>query len=133
VGRIVEIQLGRLRHLLAERQITLALSEPARESIADAGYDPQYGARPLKRALQRLVQDPLATKILRGEVKAGDHVTVDEGPDGAIRFQVGPPPAEGTVQAPAGGTVQPPARGETPPPPASRPAAKTGGKGPLVN
>ena len=122
VGRIVEIQLGRLRHLLAERQITLALSEAARESIADAGYDPQYGARPLKRALQRLVQDPLATKILRGEVKPGDHVMVDEGPDGAIRFEKGTPPAEGEA---------PPAA--PPRPPGGRAAGKAGGKGALPN
>ncbi len=94
VGRIVEIQLSRLRRLLAERQVTIELSEAAREAIADAGYDPLYGARPLKRALQRLVQDPLATKLLRGEFKAGDHVVVDEGPDGAVRFEKGTRPAE---------------------------------------
>jgi ATP-dependent Clp protease ATP-binding subunit ClpB len=120
VGRIVEIQLDRLRHLLAERQITLSLSEAARESIADAGYDPQYGARPLKRALQRLVQDPLATKVLRGEVKPGDHVTVDEGPDGAIRFEVGKAPAEGAA----------------PPVPPARPGGRgtrAGGKGSMLN
>jgi len=94
VGRIVEIQLGRLRKLLAERQVTIELSEAAREAIADAGYDPLYGARPLKRALQRLVQDPLATKLLRGEFKAGDHVVVDEGADGAVQFRKGERPAE---------------------------------------
>jgi ATP-dependent Clp protease ATP-binding subunit ClpB len=94
IGRIVEIQLGRLRKLLAERHVTLELSEAAREAIADAGYDPLYGARPLKRALQRLVQDPLATKLLRGEFKAGDHVVVDEGPDGAVQFKKGSRPAE---------------------------------------
>ncbi|HET8542053.1 MAG TPA: AAA family ATPase, partial [Anaeromyxobacter sp.] len=89
VGRIVEIQLARLRKLLEERQITIELTPAAREAIADAGYDPVYGARPLKRALQRIVQDPLATKLLRGEFKAGDHVVVDEGPDGNVTFTKG--------------------------------------------
>ncbi|HSN90765.1 MAG TPA: ATP-dependent chaperone ClpB [Anaeromyxobacteraceae bacterium] len=94
VGRIVEIQLGRLRKLLAERRITLSLSDAARESIADAGYDPVYGARPLKRALQRMVQDALALRLLRGEFKPGDHVVVDEGPDGEVTFAKGPRPGE---------------------------------------
>jgi ATP-dependent Clp protease ATP-binding subunit ClpB len=94
VGRIVEIQLGRLRKLLSERQITVSLTDPAREAIADAGYDPVYGARPLKRALQRMVQDPLALRLLRGEFRPGDHVVVDEGPDGGITFTKGSRPAE---------------------------------------
>jgi ATP-dependent Clp protease ATP-binding subunit ClpB len=89
VGRIVEIQLGRLRALLAERKLTLSLSEAAREAIADAGYDPTYGARPLKRALQRLVQDPLANRLLRGEFAPGDEIVLDEGADGAMQFRKG--------------------------------------------
>ncbi len=97
VGRIVEIQLGRLRKLLEERQVTIELSPGAREAIADAGYDPVYGARPLKRAIQRMVQDPLATKLLRGEFKAGDHVVVDEGADGNITFKKGERAVEGEV------------------------------------
>jgi ATP-dependent Clp protease ATP-binding subunit ClpB len=97
VGRIVEIQLGRLRKLLEDRQLTLELSPAAREAVADAGYDPVYGARPLKRALQRMIQDPLATKILRGEFKSGDHVVVDEGPDGNVTFTRGRRPIEGEV------------------------------------
>jgi ATP-dependent Clp protease ATP-binding subunit ClpB len=96
VGRIVEIQLGRLRNLLEERHLTIELTEGAREAIADAGYDPVYGARPLKRALQRMIQDPLATMLLRGEFKAGDHVVVDEGADGNIAFRKGKP-GEGEV------------------------------------
>ena len=95
--RIVEIQLGRLRKLLEERQITVELSPAAREAIADAGYDPVYGARPLKRAIQRMIQDPLATKLLRGEFKAGDHVVVDEGADGNIGFKKGERAVEGEV------------------------------------
>jgi ATP-dependent Clp protease ATP-binding subunit ClpB len=93
IGRIVEIQLSRLRKLLAERQLTLELSEGAREGIADAGYDPVYGARPLKRALQRLVQDPLASRILRGEFQAGDHIVVDEAKEGGLSFVKGEAPA----------------------------------------
>jgi ATP-dependent Clp protease ATP-binding subunit ClpB len=100
VGRIVEIQLARLRRLLAERHLTIELSPAAREAIADAGYDPVYGARPLKRALQRMVQDPLATKLLRGEFKPGDHVRVDEGPDGSIAFAKGAPALQGDVVVP---------------------------------
>jgi ATP-dependent Clp protease ATP-binding subunit ClpB len=93
LGRIVEIQLSRLRKLLAERHLTLELSEGAREAIADAGYDPIYGARPLKRALQRMVQDPLATRVLRGEFRAGDNVRVEEGPGGDIVFTKGDQPS----------------------------------------
>jgi ATP-dependent Clp protease ATP-binding subunit ClpB len=92
VGRIVEIQLGRLRQLLADRKLSLTLSEAAREAIADAGYDPTYGARPLKRALQRLVQDPLATKLLRGEFLPGDQIVLDEGEGGDMRFRKGEAP-----------------------------------------
>jgi ATP-dependent Clp protease ATP-binding subunit ClpB len=95
LGRIVEIQLGRLRKLLEERQLTLELSPAAREEIAEAGYDPVYGARPLKRAIQRMLQDPLATRLLRGEFRAGDHVLVDEGPDGNVTFKKGERALEG--------------------------------------
>jgi ATP-dependent Clp protease ATP-binding subunit ClpB len=97
VGRIVEIQLSRLRKLLDERRVTIELTPAAREAIADAGYDPVYGARPLKRAIQRMIQDPFATKLLRGEFKAGDHVVVDEGSDGNITFTKGTRALEGEV------------------------------------
>ncbi len=75
--RIVEIQVGRLRSLLAQREIALELTDSARDLIARKGYDPEFGARPLKRALQRLVQDALALKILEGEITSGDTVLVD--------------------------------------------------------
>jgi ATP-dependent Clp protease ATP-binding subunit ClpB len=94
LGRIVEIQLGRLRHLLEERKLTLELTEAAREAVADAGYDPVYGARPLKRAIQRMVQDPLALRILKGDFKAGDHVLVDQGDGGQLAFRKGDRPAD---------------------------------------
>ncbi len=99
IGRIVEIQLGRLRKLLEDRKLTIELTEAARETIADAGYDPVYGARPLKRAIQRLVQDPLAQKILRGEFKPGDHIVVAEGTGETLDFRRGerPPEAAETV------------------------------------
>ena len=73
---IVEIQLGRLRKLLAERKITLTLDERARAWLAEAGYDPVYGARPLKRVIQRNLQNPLASLILEGKVRDGEEVRV---------------------------------------------------------
>ncbi len=76
MSRIVDIQLRRLSKLLEERKITLALDPAAREWLADKGYDPAYGARPLKRAIQKAVQDPLAELILSGKVKDGETVKV---------------------------------------------------------
>jgi len=75
--RIIELRLNDLRRLLAERKISIELTGAARELLFSEGYDPAYGARPLKRAVQRLIQDPLALKILDGEVLHGDHVLVD--------------------------------------------------------
>jgi ATP-dependent Clp protease ATP-binding subunit ClpB len=63
--------------MLADRKISIELTDAARQVLFTAGYDPTYGARPLKRAIQRLIQDPLALKILDGEVLHGDHVIVD--------------------------------------------------------
>jgi ATP-dependent Clp protease ATP-binding subunit ClpB len=77
LDRIVEIQLGHLRRRLAERRIELEVTEAAKAVLAREGYDPTFGARPLKRTIQRLVQDPLAVKILEREFKEGDTVTVD--------------------------------------------------------
>jgi len=74
---IIELRLDDLRKLLADRKITLELTASAKELLFVEGYDRAYGARPLKRAIQRLVQDPLALKILEGEVLHGDHVVVD--------------------------------------------------------
>ena len=78
---IVEIQLARLRKLLADRKITLDLDPSALRWLADRGYDPAYGARPLKRVIQRFVQDPLAEKILAGEIRDGDTVKITGGAD----------------------------------------------------
>ncbi len=81
MGAIVDIQLARLRKLLDDRKITLDLDESARAWLAEKGYDPAYGARPLKRVIQREVQDPLADKILAGEVPDGARVKVTGGTD----------------------------------------------------
>ncbi len=75
--KIVELRLEDLRRLLADRKISLELTDAAKELLFTQGYDPAFGARPLKRAIQKLVQDPLALKILDGEVLHGDHVVVD--------------------------------------------------------
>jgi ATP-dependent Clp protease ATP-binding subunit ClpB len=77
LSKIVELRLEDLRKLLADRKISLEMTPAARELVFTEGYDPNYGARPLKRAIQRLIQDPLALKILDGEVLHGDHVVVD--------------------------------------------------------
>ncbi len=81
MGAIVEIQLERLRRLLSDRKITVELDADARVWLADKGYDPVYGARPLKRTIQKFVQDPLAEKILGGEIPDGSVVTVTAGSD----------------------------------------------------
>ncbi|HVP30841.1 MAG TPA: ATP-dependent chaperone ClpB [Myxococcota bacterium] len=77
IGRIVDIQLERVKKLLAERRITLEVGEEAKQLLAEKGYDPHYGARPLKRVIQRLVQDPLAVRILQGEFPEGSKIAVD--------------------------------------------------------
>ncbi len=79
---IVDLRLAELQNMLGDRRITLALSDAAREAIFKAGYDKAYGARPLKRAIQRMVQDPLAMRILDGRVLHGDHVVIDAGKSG---------------------------------------------------
>ncbi len=82
MGRIVDIQLQRLLKLLDERKITIKLEPDAREWLAEKGYDPAYGARPLKRVIQKQLQDPLAELILSGKVKDGDAVKVSVGKHG---------------------------------------------------
>jgi ATP-dependent Clp protease ATP-binding subunit ClpB len=79
---IVDIQLARLHAMLGERKIDLELDEPAKVWLADKGYDPVYGARPLKRVIQRELQNPLASLILEGKVGDGDRVSVTAGPEG---------------------------------------------------
>ncbi|HYE94119.1 MAG TPA: type VI secretion system ATPase TssH, partial [Terriglobales bacterium] len=86
LGRIVGIQLEHLRRRLADRRIELEVTDAAKELLGREGYDPTFGARPLKRTIQRLVQDPLALRILEAEFKDGDVVTVDAEGD-AIAFR----------------------------------------------
>jgi ATP-dependent Clp protease ATP-binding subunit ClpB len=85
LAQIVELQLRRLRERLAERGLGLELSEEAKEQLVEAGWDPTYGARPLKRAIQRLVENPLALRLLEGEFAEGDAVRVDV-QDGELTF-----------------------------------------------
>jgi ATP-dependent Clp protease ATP-binding subunit ClpB len=81
---IVDIQLGRLAKRLAKRGITLSLDDGAKTWLADQGYDPVYGARPLKRVIQRALQDPLAERLLAGDIVDGETVPVHAGLDGLI-------------------------------------------------
>ncbi len=82
MGRIVDIQLGYLKKLLEDRKITITLDPKAREWLAEKGYDPAYGARPLKRTIQKYVQDPLAELILAGKIKDGEKIKISVGRDG---------------------------------------------------
>jgi ATP-dependent Clp protease ATP-binding subunit ClpB len=87
--RIVEIQLANLRRRLEERHITLELTDAAKQHLVRVGYDPAYGARPLKRALQREVETALGRQLLEGKVRDGQRVVVDyDGRKGALTFKV---------------------------------------------
>jgi ATP-dependent Clp protease ATP-binding subunit ClpB len=99
IKSIVEIQLKRLRQNLAQRKMALDITEQAKALLAEKGYDPVYGARPLKRTIQRLIQDPLAVKILAGEFTEGDCIRVDTDDD-ELNFSHGKAttPAEGLEQ-----------------------------------
>ncbi len=77
LAQIVDIQLERLNALLAERRLSVSLTSKVKEFLAQRGYDPAFGARPLKRVIQRLIQDPLAMQLLEGKFREGDHVQVD--------------------------------------------------------
>jgi ATP-dependent Clp protease ATP-binding subunit ClpB len=88
--KIVEIQLNALRARLAERHISLELTDAARTRLVRSGYDPKYGARPLKRAIQRSIETPLAKRILGGEVRDGQTVWIDADPSGSgLVFRTG--------------------------------------------
>jgi ATP-dependent Clp protease ATP-binding subunit ClpB len=86
IGEIVDLQLERLRERLAERRIELELTDAAKEVLAEAGWDPAFGARPLKRAIQRLLENPLALRLLEGDFADGDTIRVDA-EDDEIRFE----------------------------------------------
>jgi len=84
MGAIVDIQINRLQGWLKDKQITVSLTEAARKWLGDEGYDPSYGARPLKRVIQKNVQDALARKVLAGEISDGGTITVDANKKGII-------------------------------------------------
>jgi ATP-dependent Clp protease ATP-binding subunit ClpB len=87
IGKIIDIQLNRLRKLLADRKIALELSPAAREKLVAEGYDPVFGARPLKRVIQQRIQNPLALHLLQGEFRDGDTILVDVASDGSFTFE----------------------------------------------
>ena len=87
--QIVELQVQRLARRLEDKKLTLQLNADALDWLAGVGYDPVYGARPLKRAIQRMIQDPLSTKLLSGDFVPGDHIVIDEGKDGGLEFKKG--------------------------------------------
>ncbi|MFZ5895834.1 MAG: ATP-dependent chaperone ClpB [Myxococcota bacterium] len=97
--RIVDIQLGSLRERLSQRDLKLEVSDAAKNFISEVGWDPQFGARPLKRAIQRHVEDALATRVLSGEFLPGDTVVVDKGPDDLV-FTRRPAPTDGAKVPP---------------------------------
>ena len=84
MGAIVDIQMKRLMGWLKDRRITIELDDKARKWIGDKGYDPAFGARPLKRVIQKSLQDELARKVLAGDIKDGDHVKVSTSKDGLV-------------------------------------------------
>ena len=92
IKRIIEIQIRKLTKMIADRGITIEISDHAKEQLAKEGYDPAFGARPLKRALQKLIIDPLAMKLLEGKFKPGDIVFVNVGDDGKIELSLEPEP-----------------------------------------
>jgi ATP-dependent Clp protease ATP-binding subunit ClpB len=81
IGKIIDVQLERLRHMLAERNIVLELDKSAKDLLMREGYDPSYGARPLKRAIQTYIQNPLAVKLLQGEVQPGQVIKLSASGD----------------------------------------------------
>ena len=84
MATIVDIQLARLRAMLADRKILLNLDEPAMNWLAEQGYDPVYGARPLKRVIQRSLQNPLAGQLLEGSIRDGETVQISASRDGLL-------------------------------------------------
>jgi ATP-dependent Clp protease ATP-binding subunit ClpB len=92
--KIVEIQLAGLRARLEERHITLSLTEAARTRLVRSGYDPHYGARPLKRAIQKEIENPLARRIVSGDIKDGQTILIDADPSGpGLKLQLVETPA----------------------------------------
>jgi ATP-dependent Clp protease ATP-binding subunit ClpB len=100
IERIVDLQLQRFVKMLAERKITLEVTPEAKRLLSEEGYDPAFGARPLKRAIQRLIQNPLAMQLLEGRFHDGDHIVVTVGAGGSLVFEnaeAGAPEAAGVA------------------------------------
>jgi ATP-dependent Clp protease ATP-binding subunit ClpB len=87
IEHIVDLQLARFEKMLAERKLTLDVTPEARQHLAVEGYDPSFGARPLKRAIQRLIQNPLAMQLLEGKFSEGDRIVVTPGAGGQLNFE----------------------------------------------
>jgi ATP-dependent Clp protease ATP-binding subunit ClpB len=85
ITKIIDVQLERLRKMLADRDVSIELEDSAKELLVKEGYDPVYGARPLKRAIQTLIQNPLAVKLLQGEIQSGQTVRISA-EDGEMKF-----------------------------------------------
>ena len=81
---IVDLMLNDLRKRLSEQEMTLEITQEAKDQLVEEGYDPEYGARPLRRTIQRRIEDPLADELLSGRYKAGDVVKVDKTEDGLV-------------------------------------------------
>jgi ATP-dependent Clp protease ATP-binding subunit ClpB len=92
IERIVDLQLKRLETMLSERKITLVITPDAKHLLAEEGYDPAFGARPLKRSIQRLIQNPLAMAVLEGRFNDGDNIVVRPDGKGALEFDKEPAP-----------------------------------------
>jgi ATP-dependent Clp protease ATP-binding subunit ClpB len=100
IEHIVGLQLERFEKLLADRKLTLEMTPGARRRLAEEGYDPAFGARPLKRAIQRLIQNPLALQILEGKFHEGDRIVVKEGDNGTFVFERAASPSDAAAEAP---------------------------------
>ena len=103
IEEIIEIQLHHLERLLAERKLTIELTPEAKRFLAEEGFDPAFGARPLKRAIQRYVQNPLALSVLEGKFNEGDRVLVTRAPGGELVFERAEPVASAAAASGAGG------------------------------
>jgi ATP-dependent Clp protease ATP-binding subunit ClpC len=102
--KILDILLSDMNSRLANLEISFEYAQSAKDRLVEVGFDPQHGARPLRRAIQRYVEDPLSDKLLRGEVRAGNHLSIDDGGPEGLRFEVLPGPkqgAEGSETEPA--------------------------------
>jgi ATP-dependent Clp protease ATP-binding subunit ClpB len=86
IRSIVDIQLGQLRKRLVDRGMDLQLDDAARDLLGEAGFDPVYGARPLKRAIQQQIENPLAQRLLQGQFASGDRISVRVNPEGRLEF-----------------------------------------------